>query len=165
MVSRPRPTKWGWGIYWGMVLIRPNILFLTVLCIFIYPGSINHNKVLDFITLDNYKANSHSFQLHWNLDHYKKGQGGVSVILEGLVAIRDPRTWSSIQFLVIGPTINIRKCYLIMVFFTISFIITLKLSFIRSQDNCRWRWHAPILQKHPTRRWMLWLAAILSTCK
>ncbi len=30
----------------------------TVLCIFIYSGSINYNKVLDFVTLDNYKANS-----------------------------------------------------------------------------------------------------------
>ncbi len=34
-----------------------------VLCIFIYPASINHNKVLDFVSLDNYKTNSHSFQL------------------------------------------------------------------------------------------------------
>ncbi len=41
----------------------------TVLCIFIYPGSINHNKV--FVSLDNYKTNSQCFQLHWSLDHYK----------------------------------------------------------------------------------------------
>ncbi len=53
-----------------------------------------HNKVLDFVTLANYKGNSQSFQLHWSLDHYKTAIDGVSVILEGLVAIRDPRTWS-----------------------------------------------------------------------
>ncbi len=52
-----------------------------------------HNKVLDFVTLDNnYKANSQSFQLHCSLDHYKTALDGISVILEGLVAIRDPRT-------------------------------------------------------------------------
>ncbi len=53
-----------------------------------------HNKVLDFVTLANYKGNSQSFQLHWSLDHYNTAIDGVSVILEGLVAIRDPRTWS-----------------------------------------------------------------------
>ncbi len=65
-----------------------KLLIRTVLCIFIYSGSINHNKVLDFITLDNYTANSQSFQLHWSLDHYKTALDDVSVILEGLVAVR-----------------------------------------------------------------------------
>ncbi len=46
----------------------------------------NHNKVLVFVSLDNYKTNSQSFQLHWSLDHYKTILDGVSVILEGLVA-------------------------------------------------------------------------------
>ncbi len=56
-----------------------NYCIHTVSCIFIYPGSINHNKVLDFVTLDNYKANSQSFQLHWSLDHYKTALDGISV--------------------------------------------------------------------------------------
>ncbi len=59
-----------------------------------------HNTVLDFVTLDNYKENSQSFQLHCSLDHYKMALDGISVILEGLVAIRDPRTWSP------GPVIE-----------------------------------------------------------
>ncbi len=51
-----------------------------------------HNKVLEFVTLDNYIAKSRSFQLHWSPDHYKTALDGVSVIL---VAIRDSRTWST----------------------------------------------------------------------
>ncbi len=54
----------------------------------------DHNNVLDFVTMDNYKANSQNFQLHWSLDHYKMALDGVSVILEGLVATRGPITWS-----------------------------------------------------------------------
>ncbi len=83
-------------IFW----LKENKLHLTVLCIFIYSGSINHNKVLDFVSLDNYKSNSQSFQLHRSLDHYKTALDFVSVILEGLVVTRGPRTWS------LGPLIE-----------------------------------------------------------
>ncbi len=51
--------------------------------------TIHHNKVLDFVWLDNYKTDLQSFQLHWSLDHYKTALDGVSVIFEGLVATRD----------------------------------------------------------------------------
>ncbi len=60
-----------------------------------------HNKVLDFVTLDNYKANSQSFQVHWSLDHYKTALDGVSVILEGLVPII-----IKMKFLVVIPYIK-----------------------------------------------------------
>ncbi len=53
----------------GSLTISSKVItIITLLCIFIYPGSINHNKVLDFVTLNNYKVNSQSFPLHRNLD-------------------------------------------------------------------------------------------------
>ncbi len=35
-----------------------------------------HNKVLDFVSLYNYKTNSQSLQLDWNLDQYKMALDG-----------------------------------------------------------------------------------------
>ncbi len=73
------------SLFW--VPKRVHLVLFTLRCNF-------HDKVLDFVSLDNYKTNSQSFQLYWSLDHYKTALDGVSVILEGLFATRGPRTWS-----------------------------------------------------------------------
>ncbi len=44
----------------------------------------NCNKVLDFVSLDNYQTNSHSFQLPWSLDQYKTIDRCIDIIQNGI---------------------------------------------------------------------------------